>query len=177
MLPHVAEGERVMPNEPKLPDLLAPGLALVICGSAAGSRSAAMRLPYAGPNNKFWRILHDAGFTPVRLSPSRYRDLLSYGIGLTDMAKFYAGGDAGIRRVDDDPAALRLKIEGLRPRALAFNGVRAARAFLKRTPTYGRQAEVIGPTAMFALPSTAGPASWRWDEAPWRELAAFLRGG
>jgi double-stranded uracil-DNA glycosylase len=160
---------------PKLPDLLAPGLALVICGSAAGARSAAAGLPYAHPGNRFWRTLHAVGLTPRLLRPAEWRELLDYGIGLTDMAKFYAGGDAGIRRADDDPEAVRRKVLAIGPCALAFNGKRAARRFFGRPVAYGRQDARLGETALFALPSTAGLASGYWDEAPWRELAAFIR--
>lgn len=159
---------------PRLPDLLAPGLDLVICGSAAGAYSAAVGLPYAHPGNRFWRTLYAVGLTPRLLQPSEWRALADYGIGLTDMAKFYAGGDAGIRRRDDDPEALRRKLEACRPRALAFNGKRAAVRFLGRPVAYGRQEETVAGAALFALPSTAGLASGYWDEAPWRELARFL---
>ncbi len=38
---------------PVLPDLLAPGLALVFCGSAVGAVSARLGASYAGPGNKF----------------------------------------------------------------------------------------------------------------------------
>lgn len=166
--------EAGLSRRPRLPDLLAPGLDLVICGSAAGARSAAVGLPYAHPGNRFWRTLHAVGLTPRLLRPDEFRALLDYGVGLTDMAKFYAGGDAGIRRGDDDPEALRRKLEAFRPRALAFNGKRAAGRFLGQPATYGRQAEAVGGAAVFALPSTAGLSAGFWDEAPWRDLARFL---
>lgn len=163
-----------MTPAPRLPDLLAPGLDLVICGSAAGARSAALGLPYAHPGNRFWRTLHAVGLTPRLLRPDEFRVLLDCGVGLTDMAKFYAGGDSGIRRADDDPDAVRRKVEAARPRALAFNGKRAAARFFGRPVGYGRQKGAVGGAALFALPSTAGLASGFWDESPWRELARFL---
>jgi len=154
---------------------VAPGLALVICGSAASARSAALGLPYAHPGNRFWRTLHAVGLTPRLLRPDEWLELPRYGIGLTDMAKFYSGGDSGIRRADDDPEALRRKVLAVGPRALAFNGKRAAQRFFGRPVAYGLQPSRLGDAALFALPSTAGLASGFWDEAPWRELAAFLR--
>ena len=104
-----------MPDEHKLPDLLQPGLKLVICGSAAGAKSAALGAYYAGPGNKFWRILHESGLTPRRLAPAEFPELLAHGIGLTDLAKAYAGADAGIRARDDDAVGLRAKIAQLQP--------------------------------------------------------------
>ncbi len=61
-----------------LEDLLAPGLALVVCGSAAGRRSAQLGHYYAGPGNKFWRTLARVGLTPIEviraatLGPARF---------------------------------------------------------------------------------------------------------
>ena len=42
-------------TEQKLEDLLRPGLRLVICGTAAGTQSAAINAYYAGPANRFWQ--------------------------------------------------------------------------------------------------------------------------
>jgi TDG/mug DNA glycosylase family protein len=159
-----------------LDDLLRPGLRLVICGTAAGERSAQLGAYYAGPGNKFWRTLHEVGLTPDRaLSPSDFRELLSYGIGLTDLAKGVSGMDHTLRRHSFDPISFRLAIGQFSPRALAFNGKKAASIYLAR-PTkfirYGRQVERIGETALYVLPSTSGAASGAWSIEPWRILAA-----
>ena len=77
-----------------LPDLLRPGLRVVICGSAAGAVSAARGAYYAGPGNKFWRILAEVGLTPRRLEPGEFREVLNFGIGLTDLVKTHSGSDA-----------------------------------------------------------------------------------
>jgi TDG/mug DNA glycosylase family protein len=59
-----------------LPDLLRPGLRLVICGTAAGRTSAAQRAYYAGRGNKFWRVLHEVGLTVTEFRPRDYALLL-----------------------------------------------------------------------------------------------------
>lgn len=146
----------------------------MICGSAAGATSAAVGAYYAGRGNKFWRILHETGLTPRRLEPAQFPLLLDYGIGLTDLAKAYAGADAGIRREHDDVDALFHKIRAFRPAHLAFNGKRAARAMLGRAVAYGPQAETVGRTRLTVLPSTAGLASRWWDPGPWHALAAAI---
>lgn len=51
-----------------LPDLLAPGLDIVFCGTAVGAESARRRA-YAGPGNAFWPTLAQVGLTPRRLAP------------------------------------------------------------------------------------------------------------
>jgi TDG/mug DNA glycosylase family protein len=54
-----------------LPDILAPSLHVVICGTAVGERSAERRRYYAGPGNDFWRLLHLSGLTPDNSIPTR----------------------------------------------------------------------------------------------------------
>src|SRR5580765_6037762 len=52
-----------------VPDVLAPGLDVVFCGINPGRVSAAARAHFANPRNDFWRLLHDAGFTPRLYAP------------------------------------------------------------------------------------------------------------
>ena len=52
---------------PILPDVLESGLDLVLCGTAAGRKSAEMLAYYAKPGNRFWPTLHAVGLTPRRL--------------------------------------------------------------------------------------------------------------
>lgn len=158
-----------------LPDLLQADLRLVICGSAAGTRSARERAYYAHPGNRFWPTLHAAGLTPRRFRPDEYPALLELGIGLTDVCKTESGADSALSKVAYDPGALRLKILRYRPRTVAFNGLSPARAVLGRTASYGRQVASIGITMVFVLPSTSGLACRNWSEGPWHELADFLR--
>lgn len=48
-----------------LPDVLAPNLKLVICGTAAGKESARRQAYYAGRGNKLWSTLYRVGLTPA----------------------------------------------------------------------------------------------------------------
>lgn len=80
-----------------LEDLLARHLDLVVCGTGAGRRAVALRQYYAGRGNRVWRTLAEVGLTPRELSPSDYRELLNFGMGLTDLVKHHAGSDAGLR--------------------------------------------------------------------------------
>ena len=98
---------------------------------AAGNRSAAIRAYYAGPGNKFWRILADIGLTPELLQPSQFHSLLNFGIGLTDVAKYASGNDVDISISDRDPWAVRAKILYYSPKIFAFNGKAAAATFYK----------------------------------------------
>lgn len=163
-------------TRPVLPDLLRADLSLVICGSAAGTRSAHERAYYAHPGNRFWPMLHISGLTPRRLRPEEYPLLLEYGIGLTDVCKSEFGADSELSKRAYEPDAVREKIRRYRPRALAFNGLSPARSVLGRTARYGRQPALFGETVVFVLPSTSGLACRHWDDRPWHALGRFLQG-
>lgn len=167
-----------MPARPDtiLPDLLAPGLRLVFCGTAASARSAAEGAYYAHPGNLFWRALFDAGLTPRLFAPAEFRHLLPLGIGLTDLAKHHSGNDAALPRDAFDAAALRRKIRRCRPRLLAFTSKNAARAVLGGALDYGMQEKTFGATRLFVLPSPSGQARGHWNLQPWLALGALYRG-
>jgi len=155
-----------------LPDILAPGLRLVVCGSAASTRSAELGAYYAGPGNRFWGMLHSVGLTPAVLAPAEFRTVLAYGIGLTDIVKTAFGPDSGLKATDFDRAGLRRRIETFQPTVLAFNGKRSASAFLGIPVAYGYQLnQDIGPTRLYVAPSTSGAARGFWDEDYWRLVA------
>ncbi len=157
-----------------LPDVLQPGLKLVFCGTAAGKRSAAEHAYYAHPGNLFWRALFEAGLTPRQLAPAEFPQLPDYGIGLTDLAKRHSGNDNELPRDAFDVPALIAKIERHQPRLLAFTSKNAARAVLGRAVHYGLQAEIIGSTRLFVLPSPSGQARGHWDLVPWETLSGCI---
>jgi double-stranded uracil-DNA glycosylase len=154
-----------------LTDVLAPEMKVVFCGTAAGAASARASAYYAGPGNKFWRTLHEVGFTPERLEPRQFQDVLGYGLGLTDVCKTASGSDREIGNRRWDVPGLIAKLESCRPKWVAFNGKKAAEAVLERKVDYGRQAERLGPAGVFVLPSTSGAASGAWSRTRWEELA------
>lgn len=57
---------------PMLPDYLEPNLSVVFVGTSVATASAARGHYYAGPGNKFWELLWEAGLTADRmLSPEQ----------------------------------------------------------------------------------------------------------
>lgn len=159
-----------------LDDVLKEGLKLVVCGTAAGSRSVQLKHYYAGPDNKFWRTLAELGLTPRQLAPSEADLLLDFGIGLTDLVKDQSGADSSIRFDGSGSALLREKTFAFRPQVLCFNGKRAAQEFFGiRAVIYGPQQERIGVTDLFVAPSTSGAANGFWDLLYWRDLADRVR--
>jgi TDG/mug DNA glycosylase family protein len=163
------------PEAPILPDVLRPGLAVVFCGTAAGTASARAGAYYAGPGNAFWPTLHAVGLTPRRLAPHEFPSLPAYGIGLTDLCKLRHGSDLEVGRTGFDVAGLEARVAAAAPAHLAFNGKNAARGALSKLPDYGRVAERFAGATTWVLPSTSGAARRFWDLGPWRELAAAVR--
>jgi TDG/mug DNA glycosylase family protein len=157
-----------------IPDVLAPGLKVVFCGTAMSRKSEANGVYYTGPGNKFWPTLRSIGLIPQDFSPYDYRRMPEHGIGLTNLTDAFSGMDHEIPRGAFDAEALKAKILRFKPRCLAFNGKRAAQEALGKKPEYGLQDIRIGNTDIFVLPSTSGAANGFWDEARWRELAMFL---
>jgi double-stranded uracil-DNA glycosylase len=151
-----------------------PGLRLVICGSAAGAVSATVGAYYAGPNNKFWRVLFETGLTPRQLDPSEFRELLSFGIGLTDIVKTASGSDAQLPRDAFDVADFIARIRRARPGVVAFNGKASAAAFDGVSSgglMYGQGSSRSAFPPVWILPSTSGAASGYWSHEPWRQVA------
>ena len=158
-----------------LPDVLETGLKVVFCGTAVGDRSAQRGAYYAGPGNRFWEILAETGLTPHRCSPDQYPTLLDCRIGLTDLVKGRSGQDVHLSAGDFDVSGFRAKIEKHAPKAVAFNGKKAAQLlFASPSVEYGPQKEMIGSTALFVLPSTSGAARGFWDPKYWTQLAEFV---
>ena len=159
-----------------LPDVLTLNLNIVFCGTAAGNESARQGAYYAHPGNKFWSTLYTVGLTPRQLRPAEFAEVLHYGIGLTDLAKFVSGNDDTLSPQDFDPSALADKIYSLRPKVLAFTSKTAGSIFLRsKRIVFGLQPEMIGTTSMFVLPSPSGLARRSWDIAHWSAAAAFVR--
>lgn len=162
-------------NSHLIPDLLAPGLDLVFCGTAPSPASFKARAYYANPGNAFWPTLHAVGLTPDRMSPQRFPELLGLGLGLTDLNKTEVGSDHELTAAAMDVAALHAKLHRFRPAGIAFTSKHAASLALgRKAPPYGRQAELLEGTTAFVLASPSGRARSFWTLAPWREAAAFV---
>ncbi len=158
-----------------VPDVLAPGLRLVFCGTAPSKASAAARAYYAKPGNRFWPTLHDVGITPRRFAPAEYRELLPLGIGLTDLCKVHSGVDAELPEGAFDLAAFRRKLRRVRPKLVAFTSKNAAQSCLGHAVEYGLQAEQLEGAALFVLTSPSGLATRFFDVKVWADLAALYR--
>jgi double-stranded uracil-DNA glycosylase len=149
--------QRRKPTTGALPDVLAPGLDVVFCGINPGRFSAAVGAHFANPRNDFWRLLHDAGFTPRLLEPREQRELLGLGLGVTNAAYRTTRGSGDLRQADFADSAERLArvASELGPRAIAFVGKEAYRGAFGERPELGLQPRKLGDTVLFVVPSTS----------------------
>ena len=156
-----------MTPQSDIPDVLGKNLDAIFCGINPGRVSAAAGAHFANPRNDFWRLLHDAGFTPRLLQPHDQFRLLEYRYGVTNAAYRTTRGSGDLRRGDFAGSAERLERLGseLRPRAIAFVGKEAYRGAFNERPALGPQRRTLGETRLFVLPSTSpANASVPYDE-------------
>ena len=157
-----------------VPDLLAPDLKLVFCGTAPSKASAAAKAYYAKPGNKFWPTLHAVGITPSRFAPHDYPALLGLGIGLTDLCKVHSGVDADLPENAFDIAAFECKLKKYRPKIVAFTSKNAAQNYFGHAVGYGWCEAKKSAAKFFVLPSPSGLATRFFDVEIWRELSRAM---
>jgi TDG/mug DNA glycosylase family protein len=142
-----------------LSDLLANDLDVVFCGINPALRSAIAGHHFSNRSNRFWRVLHQAGFTPEQLLPENDRTILNHRCGLT------AAVDRPTTRADElatheflaSASALAQKIEQYAPRYLAFLGKPAFSAITgQRNVQWGPQSMIFGGASVWVLPNPSG---------------------
>ena len=161
------------PSKPELqkaygkvvPDLVRPGLAVLLCGINPSLWSGAVGLHFATPGNRLWPALHAAGWTDRRLQPEETGAVLAAGLGITNLVmRATARAD---ELTDDELRAGLPRLEAVAsehaPRYVAFLGMSAYRiATGERQAAVGPQDRTIGPSQVWLLPNPSGlNASWQ----------------
>jgi TDG/mug DNA glycosylase family protein len=159
-----------------LPDLVAPGLRVLIVGINPSLWSGWSGYHFGRPSNRLWTTLHEAGFTPRRLAPEDTAELLAARIGITNLvARSTARAD---ELADDEIRAgvprLRELVGRWRPRAVAVLGVSAYRvAFARPKAAVGRQPEPFEGALLWVLPNPSGLNAHYQQPALTAEYAAL----
>jgi TDG/mug DNA glycosylase family protein len=177
--------ERVNPSKADLeaargrtiPDVLGPDLDVVFVGINPGLWSGALGHHFARPGNRFWPVLHLSGFTPRLLKPSEQQELLSYGLGITNVVSRASAraDELSAEEYREGGRLLAEKVARLRPRWLAVVGVTAYRAaFDDRKARVGPQERTIGASRVWVLPNPSG-LNAHWTAATMAEEFARLR--
>ncbi len=142
-----------------VPDVLAEGLDVVFVGINPGLYSAAVGHHFARPGNRFWKALHRSGFTSSEWSPFDDRDLVTVGIGITNLVDRPTATAAQLTSAElrAGRATLESKIASTRPRTVAVLGITAYRS------SFGQPGAVLGPqdhdiadAPVWVLPNPSG---------------------
>ena len=142
-----------------VPDVIAPGLGVLFCGINPGLYTAAVGHHFARPGNRFWKVLHLAGFTDRLLSPFEETALLASGIGITNLVARATAVAAELTTPELRAGAVLLedKVAAIRPQFVAMLGMQAFRtAFGAPKAGVGLQPELIGGANMWLLPNPSG---------------------
>ena len=160
---------------PPLRDRIKPGVRVLFVGINPGIRSSQTGHHFAGPSNRFWKLLFESGLTAERITFEDDDRLPEFGFGITNIVPRPTPGIDTI--LPPEYAAgrltLRRKILRFKPAIVAMVGVTVYRAMFperKGAVTLGPQAERIGDTEVFVLPNPSGRnANFTYGEM----LAAF----
>ena len=143
----------------ELADFLAEDLDVLFCGINPALSAAHAGHHFSNRNNRFWRILHLAGFTPYQIHPEDDHTILHYGFGLTAAVERPTVKASDLTLHDFRAAAesLERKVRHYHPRIFAFLGKPAfAAIFNKRSVVWGRQQVRFGGAEVWVLPNPSG---------------------
>ncbi|SEW51840.1 G/U mismatch-specific DNA glycosylase [Chitinophaga arvensicola] len=142
-----------------LTDIIKKDLTIIFCGINPGLKSALDGHHFSGRSNRFWRVLHQAGFTPHEIQAVNDKTILDYGYGLTT-----AVDRATVRADELSKEEFAKSIEGFKkkmtyfqPEYIAFLGKPAYMAFSgKKQIAWGRQEEDCCGAKVWVLPNPSG---------------------
>lgn len=160
---------------------------LLLVGINPGVMSATTGHHFAGPTNRFWRLLYEAGIVPEPVTHEDDVRLPSWGIGMTNLVARPTPGIDTLRPEEylAGWTILEKKIEHFRPEIVAFVGVTMYRALWRvighsEAPAIkpGFQQATVHGARLFVLPNPSGRnAHFSYADmlAAFRALARALR--
>lgn len=149
----------VRPVSKPLPDVVGPRLVVLFAGINPSLMSYERGHHFARPGNRFWRALHESGWTPRLMRPEEDGELPALGIGITNVVDRPTRAAAELS--DDElragAVALAQLVTRVLPRVVAVVGLGAYRVgFGRRAATVGLQEEPIGGRPAWVLPNPSG---------------------
>ena len=158
-------------RERTLPDVVGPGMRLLLCGLNPSLYSADVGVGFARPAT---------GSGPPRSPPASSRATAmpaicssTTGVGMTDLVKRASVGAQELTRDEYREGAARVErlVRWLRPGAVCFVGLAGWRAAIDRKAQPGVQPDTFGGVPAYVMPSTSGLNA----RVPLDELADHLR--
>jgi TDG/mug DNA glycosylase family protein len=171
----------------RLTDRIEPGVRVLLIGINPGVTSALTGHHFAGPTNRFWRLLYEAGIVPEPVTHDDDVRLPEWGIGMTNLVARPSPGIDVLKPVEyvEGWHILERKIAKFRPDIVAFVGVTMYRALWKilghtDAPVIkpGFQKATVHGARMFVLPNPSGRnANFSYAEMleAFRALARAIR--
>lgn len=139
--------------------MLARDLEIIFVGINPGLGSAKAGHNFLNRSNRFWRVLHQAGFTSEQILPQNDHTILNHRCGLTvavDRPTVRAN-ELQAHEFLAATAALAQTIQRYAPRYVAFLGKPAFSAMLgQRDIRWGRQPSLFGGAVAWVLPNPSG---------------------
>jgi TDG/mug DNA glycosylase family protein len=135
---------------------------VLLVGINPGIRSAEIGHHFAGPSNRFWKLLHESGLVPEPIGTEDDRRLPEWGLGITNLIARATPGIDTLRPAEyaAGERILRRKVRRWRPRIVAFVGVTLYRSVFARPAALpvilGLQKEQFEGAAVFVLPNPSG---------------------
>lgn len=142
-----------------LPDIVADRLSVLFCGINPGLSAAAAGHHFVGRSNRFWRVLHLAGFTAEEILPENDRTILEYQCGLTTVVErpTARADQLSLKEFAAAAAQFEQKIKHYAPRFVAFLGKSGYSALSgQRDVAWGSQPMPFGGAAVWVLPNPSG---------------------
>ena len=139
-----------------LPDTVAPGQRVLVCGLNPSVVAADAGYGYAGPSNRFWKAAVASGLVAHPRDPLACA--LHDRVGMTDLVKRATPNAAVLRPEEYGAGAERVRrlVDWLRPGLVLFVGLAGWRAAVDRGALPGRQPEPFGGVPAYVMPSTSG---------------------
>lgn len=140
-------------------DILAPGLDVVFCGLNPAASAVADGHNFSNRSNRFWPVLHRAGFTDVRLHPQEEHRLLEYGCGITAVVSRPTNRAEEVSADEFRRArpGFEAKMRRYAPQVVAFLGKRALATMVGRSGiAWGRQSDTFADATAWVLPNPSG---------------------
>ena len=139
-----------------LPDVVGPGMRLLVCGLNPSLYAADAGVHYARPGNRFWPAALRAGLVSRARDP--WHALATHGVGWTDLVKRASVGAAELSGAEYQAGAARLAwtVRLLQPGAICFVGLTGWRAAVDRHAVAGPQPGLFSGTRAYLMPSTSG---------------------
>ena len=168
--------------EHSIRDIISANLNVLFCGINPGQSTAHQGYHFAHPGNRFWKVIHLAGFTQQLLKPEEEQRLTETGCGITMLVErpTVQANELAPDELRDGGKRLIEKVLHYQPAALAILGKDAfRRAFQQSKVEWGKQPIAIGKTAVWVLPNPSGLNRASLDEMveAYRLLHNALQGG